>query len=75
MKEVASVGEEVTEKVAHVEPEIGWNGHLWVRCMPVAGNFQFCKACGLVRRRDDKNRHCSGPVKIALRDGGKERGE
>lgn len=30
---------------------IGWGG-------------MYCKVCGIVRRRDDKNKPCKGPTKL-----------
>lgn len=29
--------------------------------------IECCKVCGIVRRKDDKNKPCRGPVKITLR--------
>ncbi len=31
-------------------------------------NLVACRACGVVRRADDKNSPCKGPVRVALRD-------
>lgn len=30
-------------------------------------NFQCCRICGFIRRRDDANKPCGGLVKITLR--------
>lgn len=41
------------------------NGHEWI----IYSSLHCCKQCGIVRRKDDRNKPCKGPVKIALREG------
>jgi hypothetical protein len=40
------------------------NGHEWINW----GGMVCCKTCGIVRRSDDSNSTCKGPVKIAPRE-------
>ena len=40
--------------------------HEWFT--PDGFTFECCRKCGIVRRRDDKNKPCPGVVKVTLRD-------
>lgn len=31
--------------------------------------YECCRLCGIIRRRDGKNKPCRGPVRLGLRDG------
>ncbi len=31
-------------------------------------NIECCKVCGIVRRRDEKNKPCRGPVAVRTRE-------
>ena len=42
------------------------DGHAWVR--RDGYRYDTCEICGIVRRADDKNNPCKGPVKIGLRE-------
>lgn len=53
------------------EQETDWrmtgdsNGHQWGYYKDM--QWESCRACGIVRRADDKNTPCKGPVKVVLR--------
>lgn len=51
---------------ATVAPEPVSTTHKWSNRMS-RGNLEFCEVCGIVRRADDKNKPCRGPVAISLR--------
>lgn len=38
------------------------NLHVWFK--PKFMNYECCKLCGVVRRKDNKNKPCRGPVKM-----------
>ena len=48
---------------------------LGMRCMATTNlhtwwlwqGIECCKVCGIVRRKDDKNKPCKGPTRIVLR--------
>jgi len=42
------------------------NGHEWIK--PDWLMQEACRFCGIVRRGDDKNKPCGGPVRLALRE-------
>lgn len=39
--------------------------HAWFKFKD--DNFDCCAKCGIIRRKDDKNKPCPGKVKIELR--------
>jgi hypothetical protein len=44
------------------------NGHVWGFVVPsILKDTESCAVCGMIRRRDDKNGPCKGPVRIELR--------
>lgn len=43
------------------------NGHVWGVVVPSIVASESCAVCGLMRRRDDLNSQCKGPVQIELR--------
>jgi hypothetical protein len=43
-----------------------FGNHKWIETGPV-GRFA-CSYCGIIKRRDGKNDHCPGSVRIGLRD-------
>lgn len=39
--------------------------HIWIQHTSAAyANFETCKVCGTVKRRDGKNAPCNGPAKL-----------
>jgi len=55
-----------------IKPEIGEvhaesNGHKWCMVKFTLTTLESCQVCGIVRRSDDKNSPCKGPVKITRR--------
>lgn len=43
------------------------NGHEWAKWVFKSGSMVCCNICGKVRRADNLNKPCKGPVKIELR--------
>lgn len=43
------------------------NGHRWHWVQYARARLECCAACGIVRRRDDKNSQCKGPTKVKTR--------
>lgn len=41
------------------------NGHRWGFYRDM--KWESCRVCGWIRRADDKNTPCKGPVKVSLR--------
>lgn len=46
----------------------GTGEHAWFKFKD--DNFDCCARCGIIRRKDDKNKPCPGKVKITLRNQG-----
>lgn len=40
--------------------------HLWGKWLP-SQEWESCYICNIVRRADDKNKPCKGPVRLSLR--------
>lgn len=40
--------------------------HAWFKFKD--DNFDCCAKCGIIRRKDDKNKPCPGKVKVTLRN-------
>jgi hypothetical protein len=60
---IATAAERAMRSDKH--PVIGRsNGHEWI----IFASLHCCKTCGIVRRTDDQNKPCKGPVKIAPRE-------
>lgn len=55
--------------LAGVKATVPEGQHLWMQ-RPEKDNWPWCLVCGLVKRRDGKNKPCKGPTRIALRDAG-----
>ena len=43
------------------------NGHQWFLNDIAGKKMECCLDCGIIRRRDDKNKQCRGKVTVAIR--------
>lgn len=61
---VTMSGENSIEALAEIPPP-NPREHQWSN--RVSTEWQSCEVCGIVRRADDKNKPCGGPVSISFR--------
>lgn len=45
------------------------NGHIWAKMKSsnILNELHVCRECGIIRRKDGKNKPCKGKVRVTLR--------